>query len=96
MILDVTNLSKAKLGIAILGGASKTVLASLLHFKKIYGFKKINLSGRAIKKLPYYAEVKAGLTRNWASFFGRNAVWFGGGRAIGSGALIYNNNKPNR
>ncbi|MCQ9639357.1 hypothetical protein MP478_08115 [Chryseobacterium sp. WG14] len=39
-----------------------------------------------------FAGVKAGQVRNWASFYGRNAVWFGGAR-VGVGVrngLIYN------
>ncbi|MFP7657062.1 hypothetical protein [Chryseobacterium proteolyticum] len=89
--MGVTNLSKAKLGIPVLGKASKTVLESSLHYSKIYGYKKINLLGGLIKKLPYFTGVKAGMTRNWASFYGRNAVWFGAGRFSIGGGLIYNN-----
>ncbi|WP_410493579.1 RHS repeat-associated core domain-containing protein [Chryseobacterium sp. JV274] len=88
--MGVTNLSKVKLGIPILGKASKTVLESSLHYSKIYGYKKINLFGGAIKKLPYFTGVKAGFVRNWASFYGRNAVWFGGARAGVGNGLIYN------
>ncbi|MDR6548698.1 hypothetical protein J2810_004788 [Chryseobacterium rhizosphaerae] len=94
--MGVTNLSKAKLGLPVLGNASKTVLKSSLYYEKIYGFKKINLLGGLIKKLPYFTGVKAGLTRNWASFYGRNAALFGGGRATAGGALIYYNIPTNR
>lgn len=93
--MGVTNLSKANLGIPILGNASKTVLKSSLYYERIYGFKKINLFGGLIKKLPYYTGVKAGFTRNWASFYGRNAALFGGARATVGGALIYNNRPTN-
>jgi len=86
----VTNLSKAKLGIRIFGKASKTILESSLHYSKIYGTKKINLLWGSVKKLPYFTVVKSGFTRNWASFYGRNAVWFDGARiGVGSG-FIYN------
>jgi|GEM_PF-6268054 len=51
MKMGVTNLSKAKLGIPILGKASKTVLESSLHYSKIYGYKKINLLGGCNKKI---------------------------------------------
>lgn len=88
--MGVTNLSKAGLGYRILGNASKTVLESTVHYYKTMGATRINLLWGQVKSLPYFTGVKAGFTTHWFSFYGRNAVWFGGARVGVGGGLIYN------
>ncbi|WP_390455546.1 hypothetical protein [Chryseobacterium sp. Alg-005] len=91
--MGVTNLSKAELDHKVLGNASKTVLESTQYYYETLGKARINLLWGKIKSLPYYTGVKAGWTPNWFSFFGRNAVWFGGARTGAGGVLIYNSTK---
>ncbi|WP_230039189.1 hypothetical protein [Chryseobacterium sp. Bi04] len=37
-----------------------------------------------------FTGVKAGQVRNWVSFYGKNAVWFGGAKVGVGNELIYN------
>jgi len=86
----ITMLSKAKLGLKVLGGASKGTLKSSVIAKGVYGSSKINLLNGSIKRLPYANPFSFGTTSSWSSFYGRNSAVFGVGR-MGIGTGLINN-----